>query len=233
MTISIVWALWDEAFGQRPWKSMQREFVSRYTRYLDSIKAKSGQTEKEIRESPEFIQLDDAVTAANQEIDPRRKEIDATVERVQKKLDAITEPFQNQRGRLTVISYNIETHEGSAKEKYRRQAENKRAEPITVEMPSDDGKVQDQRYNYAELEKLYDELREEKARNLAEKAELLKRPAELAKKRDDYLRNHPWSSDQCRRLRDRRSLRSLSRRHSRTCRHDGRRSRSRWTRQNA
>ncbi|HZN08364.1 MAG TPA: hypothetical protein VFB65_16320, partial [Pyrinomonadaceae bacterium] len=132
MTISIVWALWDEAFGQRPWKSMQREFVSRYTRYLDSIKAKSGQTEKEIRESPEFIQLDDAVTAANQEIDPRRKEIDTTVERVQKKLDAITEPFQNQRGRLTVIGYNIETHEGSAKEKYRRQAQNKRAEPITV-----------------------------------------------------------------------------------------------------
>ena len=190
MTISIVWALWDEAFGQRPWKSMQREFVSRYTRYLDSIKAKSGQTEKEIRESPEFIQLDDAVTAANQEIDPRRKEIDTTVERVQKKLDAITEPFQNQRGRLTVIGYNIETHEGSAKEKYRRQAQNKRAEPITVEMPSDDGKVQAQRYNYAELEKLYDELREEKARILAEKAELLKRPAELAKKRDDYLRNH-------------------------------------------
>jgi hypothetical protein len=32
MTISIAWALYDEAFGQRPWKGMQQEFVSRYTR---------------------------------------------------------------------------------------------------------------------------------------------------------------------------------------------------------
>ncbi len=191
MTISIAWALYDEAFGQRPWKSMQREFVSRYTRYLDSIRSKSGQTEKEVRETPEFQQLEDDFNAAKAEADPRVKEIDATVESVQRKLDAITEPFQNQRGRLTVINYNIETHEGSAKKKYEDQAKAKREEAITVEMPSDDGQqVQEQKYNYAELEKMYDDLREEKARNLGEKAELLKKPAELAKKRDDYLRNH-------------------------------------------
>jgi cytochrome c2 len=191
MTISIAWALYDEAFGQRPWKSMQREFVSRYTRYLDSIRGKSGQTEKEVRESPEFQELEAKAKAAAEETEPRRKEIDAIVERVQAKLDAITEPFQNQRGRLTVIGYNVETHEGAAKQKYQDQANAKRAELITVEMPSDDGKqVQAQKYNYAQLEKVYDELREEKARNLAEKAELLKEPAKLAKERDDYLRNH-------------------------------------------
>ncbi|HET8782676.1 MAG TPA: hypothetical protein VFM63_09670, partial [Pyrinomonadaceae bacterium] len=191
MTISIAWALYDEAFGQRPWKSMQREFVSRYTRYLDSIRGKSGQTEKEVRESPEYQDLEAKAKAAADETAPRRNEIDATVERVQAKLDAITEPFQNQRGRLTVIGYNIETHEGSAKQKYQHQADAKRAELITVEMPADDGKqVQVQKYNYAQLEKIYDELREEKARNLAEKAELLKEPAKLAKERDDYLKNH-------------------------------------------
>ncbi|HEX2268247.1 MAG TPA: hypothetical protein VHH35_01860, partial [Pyrinomonadaceae bacterium] len=54
MTISIAWALYDEAFGQRPWKSMQREFVSRYTRFLDSVKAKAGRSEAEIKESPEY-----------------------------------------------------------------------------------------------------------------------------------------------------------------------------------
>ena len=48
MTISIAWALYDEAFGQRPWKGMQREFVARYTRYLDSIKNDAGKSEKEI-----------------------------------------------------------------------------------------------------------------------------------------------------------------------------------------
>ena len=57
LTISIAWALYDEAFGQRPWKGMQREFVSRYTKYLDSIKSDAGKTETEIKESPEYQQL--------------------------------------------------------------------------------------------------------------------------------------------------------------------------------
>ncbi len=48
LTISIAWALYDEAFGQRPWKGMQREFVARYTRYLDSIKNDAGKSETEI-----------------------------------------------------------------------------------------------------------------------------------------------------------------------------------------
>ena len=191
MTISIAWALYDEAFGQRPWKSMQREFVSRYTRYLDSIKSRAGKSEAEVKETPEFQQLNDEANAARQEAEPRSKEIQANVDRIQAKLDAVTEPFQNQRGRLTVINYNVETHEGSAKAKYQKQAEAKRAEIIAVDMPSEDGKsTKVERFNYAQLERMYDQLREDKASNLAEKAELLKRPAELAKKRDDYLRNH-------------------------------------------
>src|SRR5688500_1020613 len=190
MTISIAWALYDEALGQRPWKGMQREVVSRYTRFLDSIKANAGKTEAELKETPEYTLLNDEANAAREEIEPRSKEIDVYVRKVQQKLDAITDPFQNQRGRLTVINYNIETAEGSAKERYRRQAEEKRQEIVEIEVPSDNGTVETQRVNYAQLEKLYDDLREEKARYLGEKAELLKRPAELAKKRDDYLKNH-------------------------------------------
>ena len=44
--------------------------------------------------------------------------------------------------------------------------------------------------NYAELEALYDTLRDEKAQGLGKKAELLKTPSELGEKKDDYLRNH-------------------------------------------
>ena len=190
LTISIAWALYDEAFGQRPWKHIQREFVSRYTRYLDSIKANAGKSEAEVKESPEYQQLDADYNAAKQQVDPETKQIDAEVAKVQKKLDAVTEPFQNQRGRLTVINYNIETANGSAKDRYRRQADAKRQELVEVELPNDDGSgVTTQRFNYRQLEALYDSLREQKANSLARKAELLKTPSELQKKRDDYLKN--------------------------------------------
>ncbi|HEX7774132.1 MAG TPA: hypothetical protein VF435_17035, partial [Pyrinomonadaceae bacterium] len=201
LTLSIAWALYDEALGQRPWKGMQREFVARYTRYLDSIKGKAGRSEAEIRESPEYQALAVEAKAARDEIEPRYQEIDANVKRIQRNLDAITDPFQNQRGRLTVINYNIETSEGSAKDKYRRQADDKRKELVEVELPSPPGdSVPPERckangqgvecsLNYGQLEALYEALREEKARLLGEQAELLKGPSELAKKRDAYLKD--------------------------------------------
>jgi cytochrome c2/cytochrome c peroxidase len=191
LTISIAWALYDEAFGQRPWKGMQREFVSRYTKYLDSIKADAGKSEAEIKESPEYTQLADAEKAARDEVQPEIAEIDKEVAAAQRKLDAITDTFQNQRGRLTVINYNIEVSQGGAKKRYQDQAHAKREEKVTVEIPSDDGKSTEKRQlNYAELEGLYNELRDKKAERLGRKGELLKTPSELAKKKDDYLRNH-------------------------------------------
>ena len=189
MTISIAWALYDEAFGQRPWKGMQQEFVARYTRYLDSIQENAGKSETQIKESPEYQKLADDEKAARDAIQTEFNELDVRVKRIQKKLDAVTDPFQNQRGRLTVINYNVETAEGSAKERYRRQAEEKRQEIVEIEVPDDNGNPTEQRFNYAQLEQLYDSLREEKAKLLGEQAELLKTPSELAKKRDDYLKN--------------------------------------------
>ena len=115
MTISIAWALYDEAFGQRPWKGMQREFVSRYTKYLDSIKADAGKTEAEVKESPEYQKLDEEAKAARAEVQPQYDELAARVKLAQAKLDAITDTFQNQRGHLTVINYNVEISEGPAK----------------------------------------------------------------------------------------------------------------------
>ena len=192
LTGSLIWALWDESFGQRPWKGIQQEFVSRYTRYLRSIKPQAGKTEAELKESAEYQTLDAEAKAAQEQVKPETAEIDKKVAQIQKQLDAVTDPFQNQRGRLTVINYNIETAHGSAKDKYRREAESKRQEVVEVELPAADGsdKVVAQKMNYAQLEKLYNDLRDEKANLLGRKAELLKEPTELAKKRDDYLRHH-------------------------------------------
>ncbi len=192
LTISLAWALWDEAFGQRPWKGMQQEFVSRYTRYLKSIKLQAGKTESEVKESSEYQELDAEARAAMDQARPEVTEIDQKVRNIQHRLDAVTEPFQNQRGHLTVIAYNIETAQGSTKEKYRREAEETKNETVEVDLPADDGsgKTTSQEMNYAQLEKLYNDLRDEKATLLGRKAEILKAPTEVAKKRDDYLKHH-------------------------------------------
>lgn len=192
LTASLVWALWDETFGQRPWRNIQQEFVSRYTRYLRSIKPQAGKSEAEVKESAEYQTLDAEAKAAQEQVKPETAEIDQKVRQIQRQLDAVTDPFQNQRGRLTVINYDVETAKGSAKEKYRKKAEEKRQEIVEVELPAPDGsgKTIAEKMNYEQLEKFYNDLRDEKARLLGRKAELLKGPTELATKRDDYLRHH-------------------------------------------
>lgn len=192
LTFSLAWALYDEALGQRPWKGIQKQFVSRYTRYLKSIKPQAGKTEKEVKESPEYQTLDDEAQSALERVKPEISEIDQKVARVQQQLDAATDPFQNQRGKLTVINYNVEIASANGKNKYRKQAEEKRAELVEVDLPAADGsgKTTTQKMNYDQLEKLFNDLREGKAQLLGRKAELLKEPTELAKKRDDYLKHH-------------------------------------------
>ena len=136
MVGSGVWALWDEAFAQRPWRGIQREFVQRYTAYLKSIRGNAGRSEAEIKETPEYQQLAAAAEAADENTKERRKEIEKEVTQIQSKLDAVTDPFQNQRGRIVVITFTAQIAKSkSAKEKYNKQIEAKKAEQVTVEMP--------------------------------------------------------------------------------------------------
>ena len=192
LTATLAWSLYDEAFGQRPWKGIQQQFVSRYTTYLKSIKPQAGKTEAQVKEDPQYQTLEGEAQSALERVKPQIAEIDRKVAQIQRVIDAVTDPFQNQRGKLTVINYSLEIAEGSAKEKYRREAQQKRAELVEVDLPAEDGsgKTATQKMNYEQLEKLFNDLREEKAKLLGEKAELLKEPAELGKKKDDYLKHH-------------------------------------------
>jgi cytochrome c551/c552 len=191
LTFVLAWSLYDEAFGQRPWKGIQKEFVSRYSKYLKSIKSQAGKTEAEVKEDPEYQALDSEAQGALEKVKPDIAEIDQKVAQIQQKLDSVTEPFQNQRGKLTVINYNVEIASNGTKDKYRKQAQEKRAELVEVDLPADgSGKKTTQKMNYDQLEKLFNDLRDEKASLLGQKADLLKEPTELSKKRDDYLKHH-------------------------------------------
>ncbi len=41
---SLFWALWDEDFGQRPWKAYQHEWKDRYAAFLKTARSTSAQS---------------------------------------------------------------------------------------------------------------------------------------------------------------------------------------------
>src|SRR6201987_1614450 len=57
LTASLLWALWDEAFGMRPWKAYQHEWKQRYTGFLNTARSKSAASQKEVEDSSDYQKL--------------------------------------------------------------------------------------------------------------------------------------------------------------------------------
>ncbi|HLL70732.1 MAG TPA: c-type cytochrome [Pyrinomonadaceae bacterium] len=192
LMITLGWALLDEAYLQRPWKGMQQEFVSRYNRYLNRLKRTGTQSEKDVKASDEYKELDRAVQEARAAAEPRKREIDNEVKFIDRQLAAVTDPFQNKRGYITVVNYRIETSDESDKKDLRSEVEEEKREKIEVEMPVDPNstKTEEQKLNYTELEEKYLSLKDRKAKLLTERAEVLKESDELARERDTYLKDN-------------------------------------------
>src|SRR6185369_11352410 len=82
LVVTLVWSLYDEVIGQRPWKSYQRNFVDTYSTFLEGAKKRQGRSETEVKSSPEYTELNQAyeaeAAAAKQKTDP----IDEQVKRI-------------------------------------------------------------------------------------------------------------------------------------------------------
>ncbi len=189
---TLAWALYDEAYGQRPWKGAQQEFVARYARYLRSIRSEAGKSEADVKESAEYQTLAEEAKAAEESVADEYKANTQKIKIIDDQLAAVTDPFQNARGQITVVNYQIETAKESKKDSLRQKVARMKDDKSTIYLPADDGSgnTTKQELNYTQLETLYNELKNRKADLLDKNGKLLKEPTELRKKRDEYLKNH-------------------------------------------
>ena len=117
LTGVLVWSLYDEVYGMRPWKSYQQSFVKRYDRYLNRLQKRGFKSEEEVRKSAEYQRLDAEARAAREQVKPRQAGIDKKVAFIDEQLNNISEQFQDRRGRITVASYNVEQASAAKKER--------------------------------------------------------------------------------------------------------------------
>ncbi|MDT5156509.1 MAG: hypothetical protein QOH51_866 [Acidobacteriota bacterium] len=195
LTGVLVWSLYDEVYGMRPWKGYQQSFAKRYDRYLARLQKRGFKSEEEVRKSDEYLRLNAEATAARESVKPKQAELDKKVSFIDKQLDAISDEFQNRRGRITVAAYNVETTDDKNKPKLRRNVDEMKSQKSVVQMPADDesNKTVKTEFNYDQLQEKYVSLKDEKGRLLAEKGELLKPASDLEKKREEYLKNNVTS----------------------------------------
>ncbi len=77
LVLTLAWALYDEFFGLRPWRSYQREFSAVYEKYLQRQIPLQKVALQAVEDSPKYRQLNEAYRGARAAAKPRLDQIDA------------------------------------------------------------------------------------------------------------------------------------------------------------
>src|SRR6266436_7991319 len=184
---TLFWALWDENFGQRPWKTYQHEWKDRYSTFLTSARTQSRDTQKEIEGNADYQKFKQDYDSASQSAAARVKRINERLHDLSGRILAVQSVFTDRRAYVTASTYDIETETSpSAKQRKQKNLEEYKKEVATVEFP-DGSKKQ---YTFPQLEETYNELRNERTTLSAELGELIKPVNEQKAKLDAYVSEH-------------------------------------------
>jgi hypothetical protein len=185
---TLFWAFWDEDFGQRPWKTFQHEWKDRYSAYLKTAKTQSADSQKEIESSPDYQKLKQDFESASKNAAPRIKEINERLRDLSAQILAVQSVFTDRRAYVGASTYDIETETSpSAKQRKQTNLDEYKKNSSTVEMP--DGKKKTFK-DYDELEKTYNDLKNERTQLSAELGDLIKPVNEKKELTDSYVADH-------------------------------------------
>src|SRR6516225_1956592 len=184
---TLFWALWDEDFGQRPWKAFQSEWKIRYSTFLKGARSQSSRSEKDVESNPGYQVLKQDYERTNQAKAPRIKEINEKLRDVGAQLLAVQNTFTDRRAYVAASTYAIETEtSASAKQRKQRDLAEYEQQATTVNYPDGSKKI----YDYPHLEETYNDLRNERTALSAELGELIKPINEKKELLDAYVTDH-------------------------------------------
>src|SRR5579863_6881809 len=184
---TLFWALYDEAWGQRPWKAFQDQWKDRYSAFLNTAKSTSAKSEQSVEQDPQYAALkqdyDKAYQASKAQGEEARKKLDDASAR----LLAVQSVFTDRRAYVNALTYEWETStSSSAKASKQKDIDAYKAEQATVEFP--DGTRQ--QFTFPQLEEKYNEIRDERTKLSLDLGTVLKPVTSAKAKMDDYIADH-------------------------------------------
>jgi cytochrome c1 len=188
LALSLVWGLYDEVYGIRPWKGYQARFEKLYSKYLASARLSEADRERAIKAQPEYKMLDHDTIAAEQAAMPAASAIDREVNgTLVPQILALNDPFQEVRSHIGALTYQIEVGSDSTKDSLRKQIVDLKAETHAVSWPDKDGKMEKHSMTFGDMEKQLADWKARKAKLLQDRVEVMKHATELRAQRDKYL----------------------------------------------
>jgi cytochrome c551/c552 len=186
LIVTLVWALYDEILGLRPWIEYQGEFIEAYRDALTEMKPLRAQEEAEIYESEGYLELQQALQEAETAVEGQLADVEQEEGILRPRLAAISKPFTTARSRLQAAIYLLETAGESSKPGLQEDLDALRAGPYVVEVPEPDGSLLENSYTYGELEEEFNSLKALQGDLQGRTVELLRRPSELRQDLNNY-----------------------------------------------
>ena len=187
LVVTLFWALWDEAWGQRPWKAFQGQWKDRYTAFLSTARSKSQASEKDVENNSDFAALTAALKKASQETAPQTAEIRKKLDDASARLLAVQSVFTDRRAYVNALTYELETSESaSAKASKQKEIDKYKAETATVQFPDGSRK----RFTFPQLEETYSDIRNEKTQLSLDLGDAGKPVTDARAKIDEYITDH-------------------------------------------
>jgi cytochrome c551/c552 len=184
---TLFWALYDEAWGQRPWKAFQDQWKDRYSAFLNTATSKSSKSEQSVEQDPQYAVLKQEYEKAYQDSKPQAEEARKKLDDASARLLAVQSVFTDRRAYVNALTYELETSTSdSAKASKKKDIDSYKAEQATVEFPDGTKK----KFTFPQLEETYNEIRDERTKLSLELGDVLKPVTAAKAKMDDYISDH-------------------------------------------
>jgi cytochrome c2 len=184
---TLFWALWDEAWGQRPWKEFQDKWQERYSAFLDTAKSRSAKSEAEVEQNPQYVALKQDYSTAYEASKAQAEKVREQLDDASARLLAVQSVFTDRRAYVNALTYEYETStSASAKASKQKEIDSYKARLATVRFPDGTSKT----FNFQQLEETYNDIRDEKTKLSLELGDVLKPVTAAKTKMDDYVTDH-------------------------------------------
>jgi cytochrome c551/c552 len=184
---TLFWALYDEAWGQRPWKAFQDQWKDRYPAFLNTATSTSSKSEQSVEQDPQFVALKQDYEKAYQNSKAQAEEARKKLDDANARLLAVQSVFTDRRAYVNALTYELETStSASSKASKQKEIDSYKAEQATVELPDGTKK----KFTFPQLEETYNEIRDERTKLSLELGDVLKPVTAAKAKMDEYISDH-------------------------------------------
>jgi len=184
---TLFWALYDEAWGQRPWKAFQENWKQRYSAFLNTASSTSAKSESSVERDPQYVSLKQAYTQAYQNSKPQADEARKKLDDASARLLAVQSVFTDRRAYVNALTYELETStSASAKASKQKEIDAYKAEQATVEFPDGSRK----KFTFQQLEETYNDIRNERTKLSLELGDVIKPTTTAKTAMDEYVTDH-------------------------------------------